>query len=215
MSKRTSWQSMLSRPVAGQHIVQVYRHDDQLTETVSHFIAEGLRNREAVGVVATAQQWALLVGRLVMHKGFDLVDMVMRGQLRIVDADLMLSTLMDNGVPQWHRFHDKCSDFLRHSNRQHASVRIYAGMSDMLWQERQEDAVGCMGDYWNELAKEHRFSLLRAYKVDGVDTHLYYRALASARKACTHLLPRHDGRPHPLTLPPGMHGEPDSKTAIA
>lgn len=215
MSTLTSWKTMLSRPVAGQHIAQFYRHDDQLTETVSHFIAEGLRNGEAVGVVATALQWSLLVGRLVAHKGFDLVDVVMRGQLRIEDADLMLSAIMDDGVPQWHRFRDKSVDFIRRSRQQHDSVRIFAGMTDMLWQEGKDDVVGRLAEFWNELAAEHRFSLLRAYKVDGVDTHLYHRALASARKVCTHLLPRHDGRPHPLTSPTALCGGADSKTAVA
>ncbi|WP_409482674.1 MEDS domain-containing protein [Noviherbaspirillum sp. ST 5-3] len=197
MSNATPWQTMLSRPVAGDHIVQFYRRDDQLTETVSYFIAEGLRMGEAVVVVASSAHWAFLVGRLVTHKGFDLVDVVLRGQLRIVDADVSLMAVMANGMPQWFRFRDHGVNVIQRARKHFKAVRIYGEMSDTLWQKGNGEAANRIAEYWNELAEHCKFSLLRAYKVDDFDTDRYHLALDAARRTCTQLLPRLDGRPHP------------------
>lgn len=196
MSNATPWQTMLSKPDAGHRIAQFYRNEDQLTETVSYYIAEGLRLGDAAIIVATPAHWAAFVGRLVMHKGFDLVDMVMRGQLRIMDANVTLSAVMAGGMPQWHRFQETGGDILERARKRHKAVRVYGDMTDMLWQKGKLEAAGRIEECWSALAQQVQFSLLSSYRIDDFDTRTYHQALDCAYKMHTHLLPRFDGHTH-------------------
>jgi len=211
MGDTTSWREILNGPAAGQHIGQVYRNKEQFALTVSHFIAQGLRRDEAVLVMARPAQWSALVARLATSPEVDLVDAVMKGQLRTIDADVNLSICMRGDVPQWECFQE--SIVIVQSRKRFGTVRIYSEMTDILWHNRKRDAAVRLEEFWNELMRGHAFSLLCAFHADDADRNAYNAAFNCVCKAHTHLLP-HLGEGPSNTgahAPAGIDSPPTSK----
>jgi hypothetical protein len=63
------------------------------------------------------------------------------------------------------------------------------------WQQGRRDAALRLEGYWNELGKEHAFSLFCAYRMDALDSDAYVGPLDSVCNAHSHFLPaRHQDR---------------------
>lgn len=204
-SDTTTWRQMLSSPSAGHHIVQLYRHEEQLAETASHYISEGLQRGEAVVVVATAAHWTVFVSRLATNRKVDLVDVVMKGQLRIMDAEVTLSAIMSDGMPQWESFRERAGEIIERSRKRFGMVRIYGEQADILWQKGERQAAVRLDEFWNDLGRQHAFSLLCAYRTDDADPKAYNATLESVCRTHTHLVPR-------LRNAPGTTGTPEAAT---
>ena len=189
-SDTTTWRQMLSGPSAGHHIAQLYRHEEQLAETASHYISEGLQRGEAVVVVATAAHWTRFVSRLATNRTVDLVDVVMKGQLRIMDAEVALSAIMSDGMPQWASFRERAGEIIERSRKRFGMVRIYGEQADILWQKGARQAAVRLDEFWNELGRQHAFSLLCAYRTDDADPEAYNATRECVCRTHTHLVPR-------------------------
>lgn len=190
ISGTTSWRQMLDSLPGGHHVAQLYRNDEQLAETVSHYIAQGLQRGEAVVIIATAAHWTAFVARLATNRTVDLVDVVMKGQLRIMDAEVTLSALMANGMPQWERLQERAGDIIARSRKRFGKVRIYGEMVDILWQKGNRQAAERLEEFWNKLARQEAFSLLCAYRADDADLETYNATLECVCRTHTDLVPR-------------------------
>lgn len=188
MNKSAPWQQLLGKPAAGHHIAQLYRTQEQLTETVCHFICEGLQQNEAVILVVTPEHWASFVARLEADSTIDLVDAVLRGQLRIRDAQITLTAIMSDGAPEWNNFEKLLGDEIGHTSRRYKSIRIYGEMVDLLWKQGQYAAANCLEEFWNELARQQLFSLFCAYQLESQDVQGYEMALQYACKTHSHIV---------------------------
>ena len=87
------WQTLLAHPGPESHLVQLYQDDAFFGEAVSHFVAQGVAQGDAVIVVATAPHWDLLADCLA-DKGLDVVALRRYGQLLLLDADATLPTFL-------------------------------------------------------------------------------------------------------------------------
>jgi hypothetical protein len=188
MSETSSWQQLLGKPAAGHHIAQLYRDEEQLIETVSHYAAEGLRQGDAVILVVTPAHWASLVDRLEARPEVDLSAAVLRGQLRILDAKITLSGCMLDGEPAQDCFQEAVGNEVRRTGERYQSTRIFGEMVDLLWQQGHHSAASSLEEFWNDLAGQLPFSLLCAYQVDQQDTLAYDATRQCACKTHSHLL---------------------------
>src|ERR1700679_3995479 len=96
--KNNDWKYLLANPGADGHIVQLYNDDDFYCEAIGHFAAEGLVREESVILVATAPNW-VNISRRLESKGFNIRELLDRGQLTILDATDTLPKFMRNGMP--------------------------------------------------------------------------------------------------------------------
>jgi KaiC/GvpD/RAD55 family RecA-like ATPase len=164
-----SWRQTLNELDTRHHVAKLYRNDEQLAEVVCHYIEEGLRRGDAVIVVATTDHWESFLRRLAVERDFDIADAVMRGQLRILNAQLTLSAFMAEGMPQWDDFREAIGSIIMQTRKRFGEIRIYGEMVDVLWEEQNRKAANRLEEFWNDLAEQHDFSLLCAYHVEESD----------------------------------------------
>lgn len=150
----------------GQHIAHFYRHVEQMMEAACRYIMDGLRRGEAVVIVATQAHWARMVGKLARVRGIDLVDVVMHGQLRHIDAEVVLSGLLENGMPDDRRFHEHAGTLIERSLGRFGNVRIMTELAGILWESGNRAAAMRLEELWNGLAARLPFTLLCAYRSD-------------------------------------------------
>lgn len=175
--------------VGANHVVQLYRTDEELAATVSRYIEEGLRKGEAVMVIATPEHWDLFVARLACCADIDLADAIVRGQLRIIDVQTALSVLMVDGMPHRHRMQERMGAMVERARRRFGAVRIYGETANVLWLDQQRHAAEHLAQHWHELALRHAFSSLRTYRVEEKDPGSWQAALEFIRRARLHLVP--------------------------
>ena len=97
--------------------------------------------------------------------GFDLRAACDSGQVGLYDAAEILSTFMVGGRPDRARFRDSISEIVSKAtaSRPRTRLRIYGEMVDVLWCGGQHEAAVELEELWNDLARDHSFSLLCAY----------------------------------------------------
>lgn len=150
----------------GQHIAHFYRHVEQMLQTACGYIMDGLRRGEAVVIVATQAHWAKMVGKLAAMRNIDLVDSVMSGQLRHMDANVVLAGLLENGMPDDSRFQERAGALVEGSLGRFGSVRIITELAGMLWESGNRAAAIRLEELWNGLATRLPFTLLCTYRAD-------------------------------------------------
>ncbi|HYD63348.1 MAG TPA: MEDS domain-containing protein [Noviherbaspirillum sp.] len=144
----------------GQHIGHRFKDDGQLVEAACQYVADGLRRGEAVIVVATATRWASLVGGLATMRGVDLVESVMKGQLRSVDAEMALASVMVDGMPEKHRFMQLSEDLIARARARFGAVRVFGEMGSILSKSGNPAAATRLEEFWKGLAGNLPFALL-------------------------------------------------------
>lgn len=169
MNNFGSGQQLLSEPATGHHIALLYSDDGQLVETVGFFVREGLRRNEAVILLATSEHWSGVVASLEKSGDIDLVAAVLSGQLRILDAQISLTSCMREGEPDWDKFCTLVDAELQRAGKKFPVLRIHGEMVDILWRQGRYAAARRIEEFWNAIAVQHRFSLLCTYGVDKQD----------------------------------------------
>jgi signal transduction histidine kinase len=142
------------------HIVQFYEAEDALTENVARFIAAGLRAGEPVIVIATPEHTSAFCERL--DRDPDPIDV---SRLMLLDAHDTLAQFMVGDMPDWERFSSALGEMIQRARggRADHGVRAYGEMVDVLWRDGNRQAAIRLEEMWNELGKDHAFSLLCAY----------------------------------------------------
>lgn len=203
MSNARLLQNMEARPAASNHMAQLYRTDGELADSVSRFIAEGLDAGEAVLIIATASHWALFVARLATMPCIDLASAIVSGQLRIMNADFALSTIMVDGMPQWHRFQETANRIIEKSHKRFGKLRVYGEMASILWQNENRLGAERLESHWNALSHRHDIVRLCAYRVNEADAKGYNAVLECV---C---------RTHSRLLPPSGYREGDARATVS
>jgi len=173
------------------HAVQLYHEEIELADALARFAAEGLALGEGVVVIGTAARWSALNARL-RAGGVDPHAAVLRGQLRLFGARVILSSCMGHGVPDRLAFNEALGGILGLMRMRYASLRIFGELTDLLWTEGRREAAAAIERFWNALGESQRFSLLCACPLDSLDGRAYDGTLQSVCALHTHLLPAGD-----------------------
>jgi CheY-like chemotaxis protein len=151
---------LLARPNR-EHLVQFYEDDEDLIDTLEHFLGAGLASGEPIVVIATEEHRRRLVHRLGSPK---VEAAVGSGRALLLDARETLARFLVNGMPDPHRFHRMIDDLMTQvTGGRPARVRAFGEMVDLLWRDGARTAAICLEELWNEAAAVHSFSLLCAY----------------------------------------------------
>ncbi len=139
------------------HAVQFYQDDVFLIESVSAFIKSGLEEGATVIILATEHH------RKELQRSLDQADPpLLATQVMFFDATAMLSTIMRDNWPSKMLFMREVGHMVQRAALK-GPVRIFGELVAVLWAQGDGRAAIRLEELWNELAKEHTFSLLCAY----------------------------------------------------
>jgi PAS domain S-box-containing protein len=152
------------------HVVQLYTDDSFLVEVLSRFIGGAIAMGDAAVVVATKAHHKGLAKRL-SAQGLDTAKAIRQGRYVVLDAGETLPKFMVNGSVDEARFVEVIGGALTRvrSATEHKDSRIavFGELVALLWADGKPQEAIRLEQFWNDLAREHSFSLLCAYPITG------------------------------------------------
>lgn len=155
---RTDWSVMGDT----EHFVQFYEADGFLLNSLSGFIGTALKAGEGAIVVATKPHREGL-DELLSANGLDLATASKAGHYVSIDAAETLEKFMVNGAPEPGRFVEVIGGLVAQVSQGRPRLRAFGEMVALLWAEGNYTAAIRLEELWNNLQKEHCFSLFCAY----------------------------------------------------
>jgi hypothetical protein len=151
---------------ASDHCVQIYEDDGVFLDALEGFVAGGIRQGDAIILIATPSHLQGLERRLAAS-GFDVAAAVKRGQYFALDAKASLAEFMVDGWPDEALFERFIGALLKRARRQQRQVRAFGEMVALLWAEEQCEATVRLENLWSSLCARESFSLFCAYPKTG------------------------------------------------
>jgi hypothetical protein len=173
------------------HTAQLYQDELDLADSLAHYTASGLAHGEGVVVIGTTRRWEALTARL-RGRGVDTHGAVVRGQLRLFGAKVILASCTSHGVPDRLAFNEAIGGVLSVMRSRYQQLRVVGELTDLLWRDGRREAAEAIERFWNELRAEQPFSLLCACPLDSLDGRAYEGELQSVCALHTHLVPARD-----------------------
>jgi hypothetical protein len=151
---------------ACDHCVQIYENDDVFFSALETFVSAGLRQGEAVILIATSVHLKLLEARLA-DDDVDIPAAIARDQYIALDAEDAIKTFMDDDWPDEARFNAFVSMLLGRVRPKYPKVRAFGEMVALMWAKGQVRATIQLEHCWARLCKSEQFSLFCAYPRSG------------------------------------------------
>ena len=151
---------------ACDHCVQIYENDDVFLDALEGFVAGGIRQGDAIILIATPAHFRGLESRLE-SSGFDVAAATLRDQYIALDAKASLDQFMVGGWPDEVLFAQFIDSVLMRARGQHRKVRAFGEMVALMWAEGQCGATVRLEHMWSRLCQQERFSLFCAYPKTG------------------------------------------------
>jgi len=178
-----------------EHVAQLYQEEEDLVAPLAAFAAGGLAAGEGVVIVSTSSRWTALTEAL-RGRGVDSHAAVMRGQLRLFGAKVILSSCMSHGVPDRLAFNEAIGGLLALMRMRYRALRVFSGTTDELWRAGKREAAEDIERFWSALvqsqAPDSPMQVLCACPLDSLDGRAYEGALQSICALHTRLLPARD-----------------------
>lgn len=151
----------------GDHLVQFYKEDSFLTETVTNYVAPALMSGEGVILIATEKHLSMFEQSL---RQLPLNTSLLRltGQLVMLDAQVTLDKFMVNGLPDAQKFAEEIGGVLYEMKAKFHHVKMYGEMVNILWNESNIYGTVALEKLWNALLSKKEFSLLCAYSMESL-----------------------------------------------
>lgn len=177
----------------GVHLACIYRDPSELASATAVFLAEGFEREEPAVVVATEAHWPLF-SLALEERGWDTAELEHRGELYVVDADVTLAAILDEGgSPSPQRFDLVIGELLdRAAGPSGRFVRAFGEMVDLLCKRGNPEAAADLEDIWNAAATQRRFSLLCGYGLDIFDRDAQARVMPAVCSAHSQVAPAPD-----------------------
>ncbi len=170
------------------HFARLYLDDETLVESLARYVTGGLRDGAAAVVIATEPHLKALE-RIWASIEFDAAPYRNRGQMVFLDAAQTLAGLMVDTAPDPDRFRATVGAVIARLAKQYDRVVAFGEMVDLLWRAGNPSAAVKLESLWNELKKDHTFSLLCAYSPHGFTTDAADQAFDAVRRAHAHVIP--------------------------
>lgn len=151
---------------ACDHCVQIYENDSVFLDALEGFVAGGIRQGDAIILIATPAHLRGLEQRLE-ESGFDVGAAIERDQYIALDAKESLEKFMVNGWPDEVVFAQFIDSLLQRARAQKRKVRAFGEMVALMWAEGQCGATVRLEHLWTRLCEQESFSLFCAYPKTG------------------------------------------------
>ena len=147
---------------AGDHAIQFYEHDSELSLVVGNYLADAVRVGGVAITIATDAHRRKFEAEL-RTAGIDPADAVDNGTLISLDAAATLAKFSANGRIDGAAFRRVVGTVVRDAAQTGSPVRAYGEMVALLWDAGSVVAAIELEQLWNELGGELQFSLLCGY----------------------------------------------------
>ena len=156
-----------------KHIVQFYQDDIFLIDAVSGFVGSALAAGDATVLIATAAHREG-VEQVLRKRGLEIGQAARQGRFLALDATETLAKFMVNGLPDEERFKKVIGAQLAQAAAsvvgERRRIAAFGEMVNILWATGNYEAALRLEQLWNQLAREHSFSLLCAYPIAGFNS---------------------------------------------
>lgn len=150
------------------HIVQFYPDDSILIRYLEKFVNSGLNSGEPCVIIATSAHVQALDKSLQLN-GTDTDRARAEKMYLTLDARTTLNSFMIDESPNWKLFRQSIGNILQDLPAGEKNIRAYGEMVALLWEDNNPEAVIMLEKYWNDIAKDYKFSLYCAYPSDKFD----------------------------------------------
>lgn len=150
------------------HSVQFFAQDRDLVDEVGRFACQSIASGSTLLLIGTAEHRRLLQEELT-DAGLDVGRLVADYQYIVLDAHLTLSSFMLDGHPDRERFHRIMGLLIHQAASRGYPVRIFGEMVALLAANGQVSSALQLEELWNELSRQHDFTLFCAYMAGDVD----------------------------------------------
>jgi len=159
------------------HHVHVFNRDEPLVEAVARFVCEGLYAGETCLVCATAEHRDQLDTLLRAH-GLNPVALEAEYRYIPLDAQRTLSSFYHprTGINRT-LFHRNADQLIRQASARGQPVRIFGEMVVLLLEQNCPDVAIELEELWNEISRQHNFSLLCTYPTSDFTRNPRYRQI--------------------------------------
>jgi PAS domain S-box-containing protein len=156
-----------------EHVVQFYQDDKFLIDSVSGFVGSALAAGDATVLIATA---AHLQGveQVLRKRGLEIGQAARQGRFFALDATETLAKFIVDGLPDEKLFRKVIGGTLAQAAasvaREGRRIAAFGEMVNILWATGNYEGALRLEQLWNQLAKDHSFSLLCAYPISGFNS---------------------------------------------
>lgn len=151
-----------------QHLVQFYKSDAVLADSVRRHLEPALRRGSCVVVIATKAHRDLFEATL-LGSGIDVDRARAHGLYLELDAAAAVAAVLVDGMPDMHRLASLLGDLVGRAPASDRPVQIYGEMVAALWASGNARGAVALEDLWDDLRRSRRFSLLCAYPTMAFD----------------------------------------------
>ncbi|MBM0107898.1 MEDS domain-containing protein [Steroidobacter sp. S1-65] len=159
------------------HIVQFFSSDEAYVRAAGQFLHEGLCAGDTCVAVATADHHRQLDAYL-FDIGLNTAALSAEYRYIPLQAEHTLQTVFD---PQFgihrERFHRQFNQLISQAAARGQPVRLFGEMVSLLAERGQPDYAIQLEELWNELSRQHNFTLFCSYKVSPFTENPRYRKL--------------------------------------
>lgn len=148
---------------SGAHFVQIYENNESLIDCVFAFFEKGFDAGEVALVILTRTHRAALEAKFT-SAGYDVSELKKSGKYAPFDAAETLGLFMHDGHPETSRFNALVGGLIKSAEQRGTGVRAFGEMVAILWDEGNREGAIALERLWNDLAKEHSFTLFCAYR---------------------------------------------------
>jgi len=204
---------------AGTHVVGFYDSDEELVAGVAPYLARGLDHGAAVVVVATPRHRADL-GAAIAATGIDLGAAGHDGRYVALDAEDEIERFLRAGTVDPHSFARRFAGAVRDAAGPGRPVLVFGEMVALLWARGDVVSAIEVERRWNDLAREHAFTLVCAYPVAAMQEGGGLRAAKAMCDAHAHVIDlpvgeRVDGDRRRRFFPPSVASVGETRTFVA
>lgn len=151
------------------HFVQFYEDDSHIVMAVAEYLIYGIQSGDACIVAATASHLKQ-IHSIVRSFTTELDAVIADGRYVPIEAEEALSKIMVEGRPDPERFSATVGMCVERAARRPGRVRIFGELVSVLCSRGNAAAAVELEDLWNDLQKEHEFSLFCAYSMSAMDS---------------------------------------------
>ncbi len=145
------------------HGVMFYSSGEELAATVSEYLLDSMKGG-GVGISLATAAHSQRIEALLARGGIDPAAARASGHYVALDAKQTMDRFVVNGWPDPAAFYTTLSPVLKRATRRRRQVRVFGEMVSLLWESGQFSAAIDLEALWAELGRQHRFSLLCAYR---------------------------------------------------
>ncbi|HTL37987.1 MAG TPA: MEDS domain-containing protein, partial [Kofleriaceae bacterium] len=146
------------------HQVRFFEDPADQARRIAEDLVEALG---AGGTAAAIARPALLdaIREQLVANGVDLVAVLAQHRLVLLEAEEQLASIMDGAMPDRTRFRAAVRPLIADLESRGKPLHLYGEMVDLLTERGNGPAALRLEQLWNELGREHRFSVLCGYHV--------------------------------------------------